>query len=178
MNEISCDMCMDLIPLVQDGIASEDSKLAVEQHIKHCAACASLYSGKIVPTVNSDKLFTKVKHRVQAFFAMLMMFGLFFGLGLTDGSEMFYNILIMPVIGVLGYVIFRWKAVYILPLLMFVMHSLIYTLNAMRNVEYWNFYALVMWTVIYGIFVLTGVVIAGLLHYAFGKESKDEKEII
>ena len=32
MNEISCDVCMDLIPLVQDGIASEDSREAVEQH--------------------------------------------------------------------------------------------------------------------------------------------------
>ena len=178
MNEISCDICMDLIPLVQDGIASEDSKLAVEQHIKHCKACESLYNGIAIPTVNSEKLFTKVKHRVQAFFAMLMMFGLFFGLGLTDGREMFYNILIMPAIGVLGYVIFRWKAVYTLPLLMFVMHSLIYALNVMRNVEYWDFYSFVMWTVIYGIFVLTGVVIAGLLHYAFGKERKDEKEVI
>ena len=32
MNEINCNVCMDLIPLVQDGIASEDSRKAVE----HC----------------------------------------------------------------------------------------------------------------------------------------------
>ena len=26
MNEISCQICMDLIPLVQDGVASKDSR--------------------------------------------------------------------------------------------------------------------------------------------------------
>lgn len=30
MNKISCDICMDLIPLVKDGIASEDSGNAVK----------------------------------------------------------------------------------------------------------------------------------------------------
>ena len=29
MNKISCDMCIDLMPLVQDGVASEDSRNAV-----------------------------------------------------------------------------------------------------------------------------------------------------
>ena len=117
----------------------------------------------------------KFKRKVQAFFAMLIMFGLFFGLGLTDGREMFYNSLIMPVIGVLGYVVFRWKSLYILPALMFVMHIMIFVLNLIRRVEYWDFYSLVMWTVIYGIFVIVGIVIAGLLHFAFRKENGYEK---
>ena len=33
MNKITCDMCIDLMPLVQDGVASEDSRNAVLQHL-------------------------------------------------------------------------------------------------------------------------------------------------
>ena len=175
MADITCDVCMDLLPLVQDGIASEDSKRLVEEHIKNCSACAKLYDIKAVPAVNSEKIFMKFKRKAQAFFAILIMFGLFFGLGLTDGREMFYNSLIMPVIGVLGYIVFRWKALYTLPALMLVMHIMIFVLNIIRRVEYWDFYSLVMWTVIYGIFVIVGIVIAGLLHLAFRKENGDEK---
>ena len=108
MADITCDVCMDLLPLVQDGIASEDSKRLVEEHIKNCSACAKLYDIKAVPAVNSEKIFMKFKRKAQAFFAILIMFGLFFGLGLTDGREMFYNSLIMPVIGVLGYIVFSF----------------------------------------------------------------------
>ena len=34
MIQITCEICMDLIPLVQDGVAAGDSVSAVEQHIK------------------------------------------------------------------------------------------------------------------------------------------------
>ena len=72
MTDITCDVCMDLLPLVQDGIASEDSKRLVEEHIKNCSACAMLYDIKAVPAVNSEKIFMKFKRKVQAFFAMLI----------------------------------------------------------------------------------------------------------
>ena len=39
MDKISCDICMDLIPLVKDGIASEDSCDAVKKHISKCEKC-------------------------------------------------------------------------------------------------------------------------------------------
>ena len=42
MNEITCGLCMDLIPLVQDGIASGESRDAVERHVQSCAACRKL----------------------------------------------------------------------------------------------------------------------------------------
>ena len=42
MNKISCEICKDLIPLVKDGIASEDSVAAVEEHIKECENCKAL----------------------------------------------------------------------------------------------------------------------------------------
>ena len=47
MNKISCDMCIDLMPLVQDGVASEDSRNAVLQHLQECPDCRALYEGEI-----------------------------------------------------------------------------------------------------------------------------------
>ena len=41
-SEISCDICRDLLPLVQDGVASEDSRAAVEAHLRSCPACRAL----------------------------------------------------------------------------------------------------------------------------------------
>lgn len=40
---ITCDMAMDLAGLYQDGLASEDSARAVEQHLKECPACRRYY---------------------------------------------------------------------------------------------------------------------------------------
>ena len=36
---ISCDIIKDLLPLYHDGVCSEDSKNAVEEHLKHCESC-------------------------------------------------------------------------------------------------------------------------------------------
>lgn len=170
MNEISCKVCMDLIPLVQDGIASEDSKEAVERHIKKCESCAACYSGTVLPVADSEKLVADVRRKVQFFFIMLLMFGIFFGLGLTAGGELFYNSLIMPIVGVFGYVIFRWKSLYAVPLLLLFTNVVSYIMNVIRGSEELGMYSRVMWTGIYSIFVIVGVVIAGLIHYVFRKE--------
>ena len=50
--EITCEMCMDLMPLVRDGVASEDSRLAVEDHLRSCPRCRDLYGGETVPPVS------------------------------------------------------------------------------------------------------------------------------
>ena len=138
MNKITCDMCMDLMPLVRDGIASEDSRRAVEEHINYCDCCKKRYGEKITDfsvDVDLAQELAKLKRRLQIFSAMLMMLGVFFGLSLTASEDMFYNSLIMPVIGVLGYVIFRWKAVYQVPILLLVIQFLI---NFLARSVVWN----------------------------------------
>lgn len=170
MNEISCDLCMDLIPLVKDGVASEDSKAAVEKHIASCEACAALYSGDAPPAIDTEGSFRKLRKRLRISSAMLMMFGIFFGLGLTAGSGLFYNALIMPVIGALGYFAFGPKALYQVPLLLFITHFVTNLFGTMRGVEHLDIYTLLMWTLIYAIFVILGTIVAWLLHFAFRKE--------
>ena len=36
MQAFDCDLYMDLMPLVKDGAASEDSRAALEAHLKEC----------------------------------------------------------------------------------------------------------------------------------------------
>lgn len=170
MNEISCDLCMDLIPLVKDGVASEDSRAAVERHIASCDACAALYNGETPPQVDVKKSFEKFRRSVQLSSAMLMMFGIFFGLSLTASSELFYNTLIMPIIGALGYYIFRWKALYSVPILLLITHFVTNLIGVVRGVEHLDVYSLVMWTFLYSIFSTLGTIVAWLLHFALKKE--------
>ena len=170
MNEITCDLCMDLMPLVKDGVASEDSVSAVRNHLASCESCRALFDGDVPPPVDTARSFEKFYRRLQLFSAMVMMFGIFFGLSLTAGSGIFYNTVIMPIIGALGYVIFRKRALYIVPVVLFVTHFLTNLLGLMRGIEHLDFYSLLMWTFLYSIFALLGVVVAWLLHFAFRKE--------
>ncbi len=174
MNKITCNMCADLIPLVKDGIASEDSRQAVEEHIKTCETCRIQYEGAGTEpfTVNVDfeVELGKLKRKLQIFSTVLMMFGVFFGLGLTASENMFYNSLLMPVVGVLGYLLFRWRAVYLVPGLLFVAQCLINLMGVPRDMVHMSLMGIVMWVGIYSIFVLLGVLVAGLLHFAFRKE--------
>ena len=46
MNEsirIDCGICSDLLPLVEDGVACEQSREAVRRHMESCGACREKY---------------------------------------------------------------------------------------------------------------------------------------
>ena len=168
MNKISCDICIDLMPLVQDGVASSDSRNAVVRHLQECPDCRALYEGEIPTPSNTKEILSKVTRRAQVFSAMIMMFGIFYGLMLTAGNGIFMNVIIMPIIGGIGYYLFRWKALFIIPPLLLVTHFITNALGlggeGLMPVE------VVLWTAIYCGVALVGFVIAALLHFAFKKE--------
>lgn len=170
MNEISCDMCMDLMPLVHDGVASADSAAAVQHHIQNCPDCRALFEGTIPAPDNGREIMEKILRKSQLFSAMVLMFGIFFGLSLTASSELFYNTLIMPILGAIGYFLFRWKALYTVPCLLLVTHLITNTFGLIRGAEHLDIASLFLWTGLYCIFALIGTSIAGLLHFALRKE--------
>lgn len=170
MIDISCEMCMDLIPLVRDGIASPDSEEAVHNHLARCANCQALYDGETLPSSDFKKVYRKIQRQTQIFSGMVLMFGLFFGLSLSGSGDIFYNILLMPVIGAIGYYLFRWKALYRVPVLLFVTHLILNSLGMVWQSEYLSLAGLVQWTFLYAIFAVIGIVIAGLMHFALRKE--------
>lgn len=179
MTEITCEICMDLMPLVQDGIASEDSRKAVEAHITKCTECKALFMGTPPEPQNAKTLVKKIQRKIHVFCGVLLLFGIFFGIGLTASEGQFYNVLVMPVIGALGYYIFRWKTFYIVPCLLFVTHLLSHITAFLRGAESVAFSGMVVtnvlwWTVVYCAFVWIGSLIAALLHFALKKEDFHE----
>ena len=172
MNKISCDLCMDLMPLVQDGVASEDSRNAVLQHLEECPDCRALYEGEVPVPSDTRTILEKIQRRAQIFSAMVMMFGIFYGLMLTASNGIFYNCLIMPAIGAIGYYLFRWKGLYVIPALLLVTHFITNALGL--GGEYLEIVGLLMWTAIYCAVALVGFIIAALLHFVFKKEENEK----
>lgn len=168
MHEISCEICMDLMPLVADGVASPDSRRAVEAHMAHCETCRRMYAHEAPPAVDTERIFEKIRRKLNVFWGMLLMFGIIVGLSLTGGNDLFYNILLMPAIGALGYCLFRWKALCWIPALLFGMHVITNYLGFAR--EYLELPALVLWTSLYCLFAGIGFLIAWLIHFALRKE--------
>lgn len=168
MNEITCEICMDLMPLVHDGVASSDSTAAVRTHIRNCPQCAALFEGQYPAPSNRERALKKLQKQSRIFSAMVLMFGIFYGLMLTAGSGLFYNIIIMPVIGAIGYYLFQWSALYKIPVLLLITHIITNTLGL--GEEYLEPVSLLFWTGLYCLFALLGSVIAALLHFALKKE--------
>lgn len=169
MNKISCEICRDLLPLVKDNVASSESIEAVNQHISNCPDCKQLCENDFFPEQKiseSPSVFKRARHQLMSFYTALMFFAIYFGLSLTAGQELFFNCLIMPVVGVLGYVIFRRKSVIIIPLLLFVIYIITNFFGLLKNTEQLD----LMWIGIYSLFALAGILIAWLLHFAFRKE--------
>lgn len=169
MNKIECEICMDLIPLVKDGIASEESYKAVEAHVKECKTCRKLYGENQEPTqitTDENHAWKQIQKKWTGFFFALLCVGIVFGVSLTNQAEMFYNSLIMPIAGGCGYLIFQKRAVYKVPILLLILYASMDVFQSLRGVESLDFYSMLMWVAIYSIFAILGVGIAGLFHYA------------
>ena len=192
MTKITCDICMDLMPLVRDGVASEDSVTAVMNHISDCEDCKKIYDEMYINNksitennnttqqiksqqlnsqlINIDKAAKKVEKKINKYLGMIIMFGIFFGLSLTASEEMFLNSFIMPIIGVFGYYLFRWKAAYTVPCIIVISNFIINGIGFLRGVESLDIMSVVMWGSVYSLFAIIGTIIAGLLHFGLRKE--------
>ena len=98
----------------------------------------------------------------------LIIFFIFLGFVWTGGENLMYNSVIMPLVGIFGYYVFRWKAIYKVLVLLLLIDLSVF---AFQIVEI-GFTDTLSWTFIYSVFVLVGVAIAFLLHYALKKEDK------
>lgn len=170
-NKITCGVCRDLMPLVKDGVASADSETAVRQHIHKCGDCAMLFDGKYVPAVEpseSPKAILRIKRWLSGVYAALMLLGIYFGLSLTAGVDMFCNCLIMPFVGAFGYLVFRCKSLFAVPIILVIIQVIVnaFGLFGTESIDF-------LMLIFYILFALAGVVISMLLHFAFGKREKE-----
>ncbi len=107
----------------------------------------------------------------------IILIGVFVGVGLTESAGMFYNVLIMPAIGIIGFFALRQKAYY-LPIMIFVIvyvgHFIKYMLEGMIDRAEWGAVVVApsFWALIYSGLCALGVLIGFLLFIAFRKEEK------
>ena len=178
MNKISCGICQDLIPLVVDNVAGEESKAAVEEHIGCCESCRKAYeeSEPLFISPDDERVLRDLRRCRIMGVICLMAFGAVIGVGFSESQELFYNILIMPAIGAVGVLALGKKGLLspLLPTFFFFLIKFIQILRGVAPVS--ELATAFFWSLWYGVFCLAGGAAALLLQYAFGKEKKHEKK--
>ena len=179
-----CSIVRDLLPLYVEDMVSAETAQYVSEHLKACEECQAEFEGlkaeallemrETKPTGQSDtvKPFKRMMKRMNRQFYMLayslIIFFVFLGFSWTAGENLMYNSIIMPIVGVFGYYVFRWKAIYKMPVLLLLIDLSIFLFQIVEL----GFAETLEWTFIYCIFVWIGIVIAFLLHFAFRKEDR------
>ena len=94
-----CDICRDLIPLVRDNVASENSRKSVLTHIESCDECREEYGCySAIPTETVDeiadkKIMKKAKLCIWVGAAALLLLGLFLGIDISvTGSQLTFMV--------------------------------------------------------------------------------------
>lgn len=173
---ISCDVILDLIPIVKDGVASNDSTILVNEHIKNCENCKdeleTFDNIKVdqLP-IKDEKIIGAIKRSIFITQTIILIVGAIVGIALTNSMGMFYNFIIMPIIGGVSFVAFKRKW-YFAPLAIFVLTYLWQTIIGivLGGFDWIALYSGLSYSIIYTVLVGLGVVIAMLLKFAFKKE--------
>lgn len=170
---LKCEVIEDLIPLVKDGVASQESERLVMEHIQTCDNCRKEYD-----SINSAKksqkngpkdefIVKKIKQRLFLLQSTVLVAGAILGAALTGTMGMFYNILLMPILGALCF--FTLKQSWYLGVTGIFILSYLYQLIKGSILEGFKLEWLAgaaFYSGIYLAFILAGVIIGGLLHYA------------
>lgn len=182
MNDISCDICLDLLPLVWDNVASEDSRIAVMEHVKTCESCRALYKEESFreDEMNDNYIVSRIKKQLYFVGLITIIFGAILGLALTEGIGMFYNILIMPAIGLIGYLALSKKSYYVpVTLFIFIYAWLLIKYIGEGMFSDAPFISAILtpgyWALLYSGLCSLGVFIGFLLRIAFKREERHDK---
>lgn len=108
--KISCAVCRDLMPLVQDGVASPESEALVQAHMAVCPACRALWRGTDGPTTpeppapDDGKILQRLRRRYSMHLLLLAFAGIAAGIALGYTGRSNWVILFLPLVwGVLTY---------------------------------------------------------------------------
>lgn len=179
MSKISCNVCIDLMPLVKDNVASEDSVELVSEHVADCEQCKDIFMQESIVNapMNSVKVLGKIKAKLTLILLAIIIGGALFGMILSNGSGLFYNALIFPLIGGLGYLFFR-KRWYVVPIGLFIL-TFIWTFlrgvfdNYLTTMSIPQMLMMSLpWAFLFSVLAVIGGIIGWLLCYAFKREEK------
>ncbi len=173
---LPCEIILDLIPLVKDKVASRDSVSAVKEHISYCESCRCEFeSFPSIPntTIDDKKVITKIKKSLLRLGILILCTGSLMGIFMTNSMNVFYNILIMPTVGILGYVFLKRRWVYVPLSILFFSYMWILLSSCLDNgFDKSALIYSIPYAIIYMLLTAVGTVIAALLKFAFGKEKE------
>lgn len=185
--KIPCAVCRDLMPLVQDGVASPESEALVQAHMAVCPACRALRQGADAPAVpelpapDDGKILQKLRRRYSTHLLLLAFVGIAAGVALGYTGSGNWVILLLPLVwGVLTYRDTGMGR----PLLLFtlglvVLDAIVKQLVFLQSFSIGNFlFNLASGCVLYAALGGIGWLIGWLLHYArtAKEEPADDKD--
>ena len=104
IKKIPCAVCRDLMPLVQDGVASPESEALVKAHLAACPACRALRQGTVAPDVpelpapDDGKILQKLRRRYSTHLLLLAFVGIAAGVALGYTGSANWVILFLPLV--------------------------------------------------------------------------------
>ena len=176
-HDLPCDICRDLLPLVRDGVASEASRRAVEEHVAHCEACRELWDEEAPPPLlHREQVLGRIRRRLYAWQGAMTAAGLILGMVLANTGQAGYNILLLPVLGAAVQWLSPRRARW-LPLLITAVTlcpNAHYLLGRLAEGDWYNFFAILGLSILYGLLFgalcALGTLAAALFRYALRKE--------
>ena len=178
-----CCVIRDLLPLYAEDLVSCETAELIRQHLQECSDCRKEYEQmqkeeaertqavqkpadeKIKPF---KKMMKKANRTLSSMCFALTVLLLFSGIMNSGGEDimLMYNAVVMPVCGVCGYIAFRKKAFFVLPLLLLAVDGVAFAFKLLPETPG----MILRLSGIYCIFILAGVLITALLHFALRKE--------
>lgn len=108
----SCNVILDLIPLVKDNVASEDSIKLVSDHLESCESCRLEFKNYTLPMqtdINDKKLMSSIKKKLLFIASALFLIGGSIGMILNNSvsSNLVPAIFIILSIAFIGILFFK-----------------------------------------------------------------------
>lgn len=179
--DINCNVILDLIPLVKDGVASNESTLIVNEHVRSCESCkAELETFESlnieILQLKDKKIIFDIKRSIYITQIVILGLGAILGIALSSSMGMFYNFIIMPIIGGVSFLTFKEKWMFA-PLVIFVVTYLWQTVLVIAEDGFSGTGLTIglYYSVVYAFLVVLGAVIAMLLRFAFERGENNEK---
>lgn len=176
MLNISCDIILDLIPLVKDGVASQESANLVHDHIKGCGSCKAEFDSfesisMETPSIKDEKIIFDIKRSIFITQIILLISGAIVGVALSNSMNVFYNFIIMPIIGAISLITFKRKC-YFSVIAVFVLSFIWISIGEIISggFQWAALHGGLYYSLIYALLIGIGIIIAMLLKFAFRKE--------
>lgn len=112
---LPCNVVLDLIPLVKDNVASEDSINLVSEHLKSCEICKLEFENCALPIqkeIDDKRVLSSIKKKLFLITSALLFLGTFIGMVLNKSTSPDFMPIIIIVLSIIivGILIFKFNS--------------------------------------------------------------------